>query len=452
MKKTFFLTPAAVALAASFITLSAGAAVSPEEAAKLKGPQLTPMGAERAGNADGSIPAWTGGLSGPANLVNGGRRPDPFSADKPLFSITGKNVAQYADRLAESQVAMLKKYPDYRLDVYPTRRPMAAPQWVYDNIFKNATRATLVDDGYKLSGAYGGIPFPIPKNGREAMWNHRLGWRTPAWSQDWDVWLVVGGKPILASGGHADYAMPYYFKDRESDFKGTFWTFRTTTAAPAIRAGEAVVMRENVDERIGSQIWTYVVGQRRVRKLPVAAYDSPTPTSAGLLNTDETNLFAANMDRYEWKLVGKKELYIPTNNNKFLQPSKASDVLGANFLNPDHIRWELHRVWVIEADLKPGMRHIKPKRRFYLDEDSWICALADSWDARGQMVNAGIHLSYVVPEGPGVLKGAFGMYDLITGDYVINSVLNNYPVQLPLGDPKPDAFFSPEALSGEGVR
>jgi hypothetical protein len=131
---------------------------------------------------------------------------------------------------------------------------------------------------------------------------------------------------------------------------------------------------------------------------------------------------------------------------------KDLDVLGENFLNPDHVRWELHRVWVVEANLKPGMRHTKPKRRFYCDEDSWVCALADSWDAKGQLVNAAWHLNYVAPDGPGMLKGAFGIYDLITGSYVANSILNEQRDQLVLTEPKPDSFFTGESLSGEGVR
>lgn len=437
------------AVAAAVCAHAAVAGVSAEEAAQLKS-TLTPLGAEKAANADGSIPAWTGGVTG--GTFKGGKRPDPFAADKPLFSITAQNLDQHAAKLAESQVAMFKKHPTYRIDVYPTRRSMAAPQWVYDNTAKNAVRSTLAADGSKVEGAYGGIPFPIPKRAEEVMWNHRLAWRTPGWGQDFNVWLGTGGKLVLASGGHADYSMPYYYKDKESEFKGVIWQIRQTSSAPAIRAGEGILGKENIDDKVAPQTWVYVAGQRRVRKLPVAAYDVPTPASAGILNFDEINVFGGNMDRYDWKMVGKKELYIPYNNNKFLQPAKDADVLGTNFLNPDHIRWELHRVWVIEANLKPGVRHTKPKRRFYCDEDSWICALGDSWDAKGQLINAAWHLTYVAPEAPGVLKGAFGIYDLITGDYVANSVLNSYSNQMPTGEAKSESFFTPESLSGDGIR
>ncbi len=440
---------ATAAIAAVSMQGSLAAGVTADEAARLKS-TLTPLGAEKAGNADGSIPAWTGGLTG--GTFKGGKRPDPFAADKPLLSITAQNVDQHASKLAESQVAMFKKHATYRIDVYPSRRTMAAPQWVYDNTFKNATRSSLTADASKVENAYGGIPFAIPKRAEEVMWNHRLAWRTPAWNQDFNVWLGTGGKLVLASGGHADYSMPYYYKDKEADFKGVIWQLRQASHAPTIRAGEGILGKENIDDAVGDQAWVYVAGQRRVRKLPSAGYDAPTPASAGMLNFDELNVFAGSLSRFDWKLVGKKELYIPYNSNRFLQPTKDADVLLPFFLNPDHVRWEQHRVWVVEATLKQGMRHTKPKKRFYCDEDSWICTLSDSWDAKGQLVNAGWHLTYAAPEAPGVLKGAFGQYDLISGDYVANSVLNSYPNQMLTNEPKPDAFFTPEALASEGVR
>src|SRR3990167_8464228 len=155
------------------------AAVTAEEATKLKG-ELTPLGAERAGNADGSIPAWTGGMTTPIpGDKPGGRRSDPFQNEKPLFTINASNAAQYADKLTDGTRAMLAKYPDsYRLDVYQTHRTAAAPQWVYDNTLTNASRARIDND--VVVGAFGGIPFPIPTSGAEVMWNHLLRWRAPA--------------------------------------------------------------------------------------------------------------------------------------------------------------------------------------------------------------------------------------------------------------------------------
>lgn len=107
----------------------------------------------------------------------------------------------------------------------------------------------------------------------------------------------------------------------------------------------------------------YLTGQRRVRKLPNSCCDTPHPTSAGIITFDEMETFATRLERFDWKLVGKKEMYIPYNSNRTLVPTEDSDVLGPKHLNPDTVRWELHRVWVVEAELQPGQRHTSPKSR-----------------------------------------------------------------------------------------
>src|SRR5688572_11895483 len=105
----------------------AWAAVTPEEAAKL-GAELTPLGGEKAANADGTIPAWTGGIKSPADAgvpgyKTGQHHPDPFANDKPLFTITNDNVAQYAGKLTEGHKKLLAQYKGtYKMIVYPTRR------------------------------------------------------------------------------------------------------------------------------------------------------------------------------------------------------------------------------------------------------------------------------------------------------------------------------------------
>ncbi|HJV69641.1 DUF1329 domain-containing protein, partial [Ideonella sp.] len=365
----------------------AGAAVSADEAAKLK-TELTPFGAEKAGNKDGSIPAWTGGHTTPiAGDKAGGRRGDPFKDEKPLFSISAKNADQYADKLSDGQKAMLKKYPDsYRIDVYKTHRTAAAPQWVYDNTLKNATRAKL--NGDVVEGAYGGIPFPIAKTGAEVIWNHMLRWRGTSWEFNVDQYqLTADGKAVLTTDGRAEQQMPYYFNDGSAEAfakSNDFWLIRLVNAGPPIRAGEAVLGRENLDGS-KSQAWVYLTGQRRVRKLPNPCCDTPTPAAAGVMSFDEIEVWTGRLDRFDWKLVGKQEMFIPYNANRFLQPKTDAEVITKNHFNPDHMRWELHRVWVVEANLRAGQRHQAPKSRYYCDEDTWICVLGDRWDAQGQL-------------------------------------------------------------------
>lgn len=453
-------TPLRVTAIAAALLLGVPAAlagVSADEAAKLKS-TLTPLGAEKAGNKDGSIPAWDGGLTkAPAGFVAGGRRPDPFAAEKPLYSVTAKNMDQYADKLTDGVKALLKRYPDsFRLDVFPTHRTAAAPQWVYDNTFKNATQAKIVDGagGPQPEAAYGGIPFPIPKSGPEAIWNHLLRWKGQSWHWDATMYMTTAdGKRVLTNNAAAEHSSPYYFKDRPADkFNGDYYLIRMVNAGPPIRAGEAIVGRQNIaDEKTAT--WVYLTGQRRVRKLPNACCDTPSPTTAGLMTFDELEVFSGKIGRFDWKLVGKQEMLIPYNGNKTLQAPKDADVMSTHHMNPDHVRWELHRVWVVEAELKPGERHTVSRSRYYLDEDSWYGVLGDRWDSKGQLWRTMWQLPMVAPEMPGVVAKTFGFYDLLTGAWFVNGIFNEKREHYRVMDkPYADSLFSPDALASEGVR
>ena len=85
------------ALVAAFAG-SAFAAVSADEAKKL-GTTLTEWGAEKAGNKEGTIPAYNAATAQPARPASydfkkdPGRRTDPYN-EKPLFTITAQNAAQ----------------------------------------------------------------------------------------------------------------------------------------------------------------------------------------------------------------------------------------------------------------------------------------------------------------------------------------------------------------------
>lgn len=437
----------------------AWAGVSAEEAAQLKS-RLTPMGAERAANKDGSIPAWDGGLTkSPAGFKPGDRRPDPFSAEKPLYSITAKNLSEHAGKLSDGQKAMLQKYPGYRIDVYPTHRTAAAPQWVYDNTLRNATRAKLVDgSSYPIpSGAYGGVPFPIPKTGLEVMWNHLLRFAgTATRNKGGQTWMVTAdGKKVLTVEGQQEIMQPYYDpKGSAEAWDGTYFMTRVLNYGPPIRAGESLVARVNVDSA-KTNAWVYLTGQRRVRKLPNPSGDTPVASSAGVMTFDEVSVFAAAPDNFDWKLVGKQEMLIPYNNFKAQQPASAEPLIGDSHLNPDFVRWELHRVWVVEAELKPGKRHSAVKGRYYFDEDSWVAVLADRWDAKGQLWKTQFGLTIPHTEVPFTDHTLYGFYDLISGAWYAGP-LNNKPVAgnqgtIAVSDLK-DATFTPDAMVGDALR
>ena len=448
------LLPATLAAALGTAFVPALSAATAEDAAKLKS-DLTPLGAEKAGNKDGSIPAWTGGHTTPIpGDKPGGRRGDPFKDEKPLFSITAKNLDQYADKLSDGQKAMLKKYPGtYRIDVYKTHRTGAAPQWVYDNTFKNATRAKL--NGDVVEGAYGGIPFPVPKSGAEVMWNHMLRWRGTSVSFDINQYqLTTDGKAVMTTDGRVDQQMPYYFQDGSPEQfakSDVFWQVRLLNAGPPIRAGEAIVGHENLDGS-KSQGWVYLTGQRRVRKLPNPCCDTPTPATAGVMSFDEIEIWTGRLDRFDWKIAGKKEMFIPYNGNRFLQPRSDAEVMAKNHLNPDHVRWELHRVWVVDAALRQGQRHQAPKSRYYCDEDTWNCVLADRWDANGQLWKTLWAQTFVAPDLPGSPIGSFGFNDLVSGAAFVSNLYNSKAGQYAVKPRFPEDHFTPDAMVGSGVR
>lgn len=448
MTRHLFLTAAMLAAFAG----GAAAAVTAEDAAKLK-TELTPLGGEKAGNQDGTIPAWTGGYTTPIpGDKPGGRRGDPFKDEKPLFSITAQNMDQYADWLTDGTKGMLKKYPDtYRVDVYKTHRTAAAPQWVYDNTLANATRAEL--NGDVVVGAYGGIPFPIPQNGKEVMWNHQLRWRGTSWQFHTNMYqLTTNGRAVLTTDGIGDQQMAYYLPNGSvENHDGSYWQVRLINYGPPIRVGEAIVGNENIDAT-KSQAWVYLTGQRRVRKLPNPCCDVPTPAAAGVMSFDEVEVFTGRMDRFDFKLLGKKEMIVPYNSNSLLQPKTDAEVLGKHHLNPDFVRWERHRVWVVEATLREGKRHQAPRNLYYCDEDTWICLLADRWDANGELWKTLWNQTFVAPDLPGLIGGSMGFYNLLSGEGFVGNLYNEKSQHYVIMPQYPSNTFTPDGMAASGIR
>lgn len=445
----------AAAFVASFgMTAHGLAAVTAEEAAQLK-TTLTPLGGEKAGNKEGTIPAWDGGYTKvSAGFKSGDSRPDPFAGEKPILQISAKNVVQHADKLSEGIQALLKKYPEsFRLDVYPTHRTAAAPQWVYDNTFKNATRAKTANGGVSLENAHGGIPFPIPKDGAEVMWNHLLKWRGESIEIPFRIWVgTADGKRVMAVEAKDDHQFPYYAKDTTLDKEGDFFLLRQIQTGPPFKAGEQILLRDPLN--LGTkdrQAWQYLSGQRRVRRAPTIAFDTPDFVASGMNYFDEVFMFLGSLERYQWKLVGKKEIYVPYNNNRFVL-AKTDEVFSSHHLNPDKLRWELHRVWVVEATLAPGKRHVVPKKRFYVDEDSWSVLLVDGYDAEGKLWRAQHAVPFVAPDIPAVVSTTFTVFNLQAGTWLVNNLYNDQATPYKVVPRRPETYFSPDALAGAGIR
>lgn len=430
---------------------AAHGAVSEDEAKQL-GKTLTPFGAEIAGNKEGTIPAYTGGLTTPpASYKKGsGIRPDPFPDEKPLYSIDAKNMDKYADKLTEGIKGMMKKYPGYRIDVYPSHRTQAFPQRIMDNTVKNATRCKTTEGGLALvPECRGGMPFPIPKTGYEVMWNHLVGYtgdradfRANAFFMD------SSGRLITTDDFTAQFDYPYY--NESSTQPEIYSKVRTDKQLPRL-VGSATVLHEYLNPVAQPRrAWSYSPGQRRVRAAPDFSYDTPTDASGGIETYDDITFFSGVMDRYDFKLIGKKEIYLPYNAYKALYETKAADLYKPQFMNPDRLRWELHRVFVVEGTLKQGKRHIYSKRVYYFDEDKGA-ALADIYDMSGKLwrvkTAAGVP-SYDIPAA----NYRSGLtYDLVNGTYYMSSHTSETG-GIPVGQPRPTSYFTGDAMAGAGIR
>jgi hypothetical protein len=437
------------ALAALVFALAA-----PALRAQLK-PGLTPVGAEKAGNADGSIPAWDGGITKPpAGYKPGQHYVDPFAADKPLFTITKDNADTHAAKLTEGHKAMLKAYGSFRINVYPTRRSASLPQAIYDATARNVGRAKLVNDGNGVTGAIGGPPFPMPASGVEVVWNHLLRYRGDG-VRRWVMQATPtrGGQYTPVQFDEETYFLYSLPKMSPEALSNRILYFKQTVTAPARLAGGILLVHETLDQvKKPRDAWLYNPGQRRVRRAPQVAYDNPGTAADNMRTSDQLDMFNGAPDRYEWKLVGKRELIVPYNSYKLQDPAlKYKDVVTPLHLNPEHLRYELHRVWVVEATLRPGERHIYKKRVFYVDEDSWQILVVDQYDNRDQLwrVSEGHAINFY--NVPAVWTAAEAHVDLQAGRYVVmglfsESRVHDFSVKLS------DAGFTPDALRQEGVR
>jgi hypothetical protein len=443
----------AAALAALLVAGGAYAKVTPEEAARLS-KDLTPTGAERAGTKDGSIPAWTGGLAkAPACFVAGKRYCDPFASDKPLFTITASNADQHKERLSAGQLAMFRKFPTYKMDVYPTRRTLALPDYAYEATRQNALNAELGGDGDALKGAAIGIPFPIPKSGHEPIWNHKLRYRGIGGRRFNNQFAVTTSGDYNAVTLREDFQLAYARKTATPDNLNniSIYFLQVVTQPPRL-AGQILLVHETIDQVSDPRhAWQYNPGQRRLRRAPNVGYDNPGTAADGLRTNDQTDTFNGAMDRYTWKIVGKKEMYIPYNSYRLSSGDyKYADIVRKDFLNQDLPRYEKHRCWVVDSELKPGTSHIYKRRTFYIDEDSWAMGLVDIYDNRDQLwrwQEAHPLMLYDKPY-PGVT--AETVYDLLNNRYLVQALSNE--AEEFVEQEFPANYFDPANVSSQAIR
>jgi len=438
-------------LAVSLLVMGAstGALAQSADYSKL-GTTLTPMGAEKAGNAAGTIPAWDGGLSKPiAGFDPNKGYADPYAADKPIVTITAANMEQYKDKLAPGQMEMLKRYPNYKITVYPTRRSAAYRADIYKFAKEEAPNIKLAAGGNGIVNLKkSNVPFPIPTEGVQVIWNHimrDLGGSITRVSADFPV--QTNGTYTLGKREES-ISFASYMTDAEPN---RIFYYMNKTLAPANAAGEVALVHEPLDQVAEPRLaWQYNPGQRRVIRAPELAYDSPGIGADGLRTNDDFNGYNGSPDRYTWKLVGKKEMYVGYNNYKLTSKDlKYSQILGTNHINQDLVRYELHRVWVVEGTLKPGARHIYSKRVFYIDEDSWTILHGDQYDARGGLWRVREVFGVQLYDAPTFAQAGEVIYDLQARRYLVNALTNEEkPVEF--GKKYSVADFSTAALRRMG--
>lgn len=432
-----------LAVAAAIPAALAQASVGPDIAAQLQG-RLTPLGAERAGNAAGTIPAWDGGLVRPAAGGDGQRYLDPFADDQPLFVISRDNLAAHAASLTPGQRALFERYDSYALPVYGSRRSYAAPAAWYAGTAQNATRAFLDAPEGAPQKAVGGVPFPVPADGNEAIWNHRLRWRGPGRER------CYVNADVPPQGSSAELTR---FCEQA--------LYRPIEAPPERHAGQVLAFVERAvlgpDKLRGALkliydtllppalAWQLSPGQLFIARTSLVGNDTPALGSEGLLSEDQAEGYNGSPARYAWKLEGKAEIYVPYNAYRLHGAGLAyTGLLNPHHLNPQATRYELHRVWRLSGKCRPQQQCLYPRRTLYLDEDGWEVLLAESYDFEDRLVVFQEVHTLMAYDRQVLVPALETVYDLRAGRYMVAGMGNQEP-EVKLEAPDRDDFDADSA-------
>lgn len=413
------------------------AQLSPNEMTRLgiEGTELTPMGAIRAGNEEGTIPAWS---SKPITIKNldKGSLADPFAHEKPLFRITAKNYTTYQDKLTPGQIALFKAYPKtFFMNIYPTHRTAAYDQWVYQATlaqakdvkvcpeFASENKACLVD---QIDG--GGVPFPIPKTGIEALWSHMLAFRERSSN------AMVNGALVDYFGHRTDVithmrqTWPWWMSNKYPlkqtpvyKIKGGAAFCASQKLLKPVRTAGLMFGACTYVNNMSAHGYLYLPGQRRVRKAPeIGFHDSPAFGSDGLLLVEDRWMmwFGGSHSRFNYSAPIKKEYYVPYNNNRLAQKNTSFDeIFGKKHLNQALVRYELHRAWVITGTLRKDENDLYSRQTAYFDEDSWMALANETYNQQNQLWRVGEQYNVFIP-GPNLTRSIGDIHiDLINGRY-----------------------------------
>lgn len=422
--KNYTFTRRALLLTAAF-SLPFHARAIPQKSIERLGKDLTPIGAERSGNIAGAIPAWNGGIDKPpVGFDRTAGWLDPFATEKPIYTVTAENAAKYKELLSVGQQAMLHRQRAYKMKVYPTHRTAAYSPAVYRAISAEAANASTESDGNALRFVYDSrVPFPIPESGVEVMWNHVLRFRGHSFVRH------TAEFPVQADGSFTPIRRQealLFGTSIEPRVPNLLFAFRARFTEPSALAGQGWLVHELINQvRQPRTAWIYNPETRRVMRAPELAYDSPRDGTESLSTFDDYDGFSGSPDRYDWKLIGKREMLISYNNFALTDKSlKYKDIAHIGSMNQDLVRYELHRVWVVEGNLKPGKKHIYTKRVYFIDEDSWQIAHGELYDSDGKLWRVLEQHAIQYYDAPCMWIAGSAQYDLKSPRYVLSGLTN----------------------------
>ncbi len=346
------------------------------------------IGGDPAGNSTGDLPAYEGtqNLKCPAGYSPGSPIPNPYKDDKILFKIDYTNVDKYKDRLAPGQYQRVKQNKKFFMNIYPTRRNHLYPKIFYDKTEQNL-KTCRIDQTGNLVGFNGGVPFPNPKNGAEAIWNVKKNWMGDATIGKDMTLRYVSPSGKVTKMVNTTKVISYDTTRLGAPLpnpEGVKQKMLVEYTYPADSVGFKILIIQYMDDNRNDDTWLYFPALRRVRR---AASSDRGGGRGGESTLDEQgNGFRGLVSEWNWKLLGKKEIYVPMNcYDMFKIGAKDEDECWARDINPTRVRYELHRMWVIEGTLKSGMEHDYSKRVEYCDEDSWYFVHGDRYDMRGNL-------------------------------------------------------------------
>jgi len=427
----------------------------PEQLDRLQD-DLTPVGALRAGNTDGRIPEWTGGINQPPQGYQPGTvHINPFDGETTLLRINASNLDEHAAHLSPGHIAMLRKYGEsYFMDIYPTHRSAAFEQRIYDKTAANGIAGHLTPDGEGVLDVAEGFPFPFPDNGRELIWNHKLKYKGLGSIRRLNlVNATAGGKYQLVNMQIEVLGQYHQPGATLESIDNRLLYLMQTINSPARLAGTLLLVHESVNQALRPRdAWVYNPSQKRVIRAPNVAYDNPSVATDGLSVSDMADMFNGAMDRFDWSLEGRREIYVPYNAYRVHgSPSDYKQLVLPGHLEPSLLRYELHRVWVVEARLREGSRHINPRRTYYLDEDSYQILMVEHYDKRGELWRFSEAHPIVFYEVPTLWTSVETHHDLQSGRFVSYRQDNrngaaSFNVDLSVNQ------FSPQSLRRRGRR